>query len=345
MARRFSGRLRRPLRLEGFSVLSRVLRHAVYSQDAPPTQSAFWILLHDLRSAVDHERLDWLYNDRLHVRLGGKDVVVGADMRNAQFIGADHSVSHFALGYEPDIGLAVDVLVPDDGVLIDVGSNWGYFPIYLAARPGFQGRILALEPFPKSFAGLERALAELGLQSRVEALPLAAGREPGMVAMTDEIFSGNNRVIEGDAGITVQRTTIDELVRERGLKHLDFLKIDVEGAEAEVIAGARTTIESFGPAVMFEDWIGDFANQGAFEEISKIANYRFYVLNVMPSLRPKADKDGASEPALVDCLVDVSEVTAKDRDKWPDRINVLALPADRELETRLAAWELRPTQA
>ena len=340
MTRRFGTRLRRPLRLEGFSVFSRVLRHAAYSEDMPPTQAAFWILLHDLSASLKAGRSEWLYNDRLHVTFEDREIAVSVDMRNSQFIGVDRSLAAFALGYKPDIGLAIDLLTPDDGVLVDVGANWGYFPIFLGVRPGFSGRVLALEPFPRSFQSLSRTLGALGLPSRVEAVALAAGREAGFATMTDEVFSGDNRLVEEEGAVRVQRATVDELLQQRTLGRVDFLKISVEGAEGDVLAGAERTIKDFAPAVMFEDRIGEGGVSPALAEIARLGDYRFHVLNVSKAPARGQAEDDVNAP-LVDCLVDVWEITPAERGKWPDRINVLAVPASVDVLDRLAAREPR----
>src|ERR1700733_4301489 len=57
-------------------------------------------------------------------------------------------------GHEPELAHLIDLLVPDDGVFLDVGSNFGYFSIYLGTRPKFRGHIHAFEPIAGSFAGL-----------------------------------------------------------------------------------------------------------------------------------------------------------------------------------------------
>ena len=341
MTRRFRAVLRRPMKLESASPLSRIMRHAVYSDDAPPTQSSLWVLMHDLRAAIQANQMEWLYKDWLHVRIGAVETKLAVDMRNSQFIGADTTISHFALGYEPDIALAIDALVPDDGTLVDVGANWGYFPVSLAGRPGFRGRIVAIEPFPSSYAGLETIVAALQLGDRVETLPVAIGREVGEVSMTDEVFSGNNRVAGREGVVRVSQTTLDLLAGRDDLSRIDFIKIDVEGGEADVIAGAAETIRRCAPAIMFEDWLpsdGAPASTRTFDEISRVADYSFHVIQVSEDPRKPAARSGerVDGGADVRCLVDVSEIAASDRDRWPERINVLALPAGNALLDRLA---------
>jgi hypothetical protein len=57
---------------------------------------------------------------------------------------------------------------------------------------------------------------------------------------------------DGDDGEAVEATTIDETVQRLGLSRIDVIKVDVEGADFEVVRGARRTIEQLRPMVLME---------------------------------------------------------------------------------------------
>jgi FkbM family methyltransferase len=346
MGYRFRTELRCPMQLEAFSVLSRIIRHAAYALDAPPAQPSLWSIHHDLQSSLRMEHPEWIYKDRLHVRMADRGAMVVVDMRNSQFIGADRTISAFSLGFEPDIAVAIETWVPDDGVLIDVGANWGYFAIYLAARPGFKGKVLAIEPFPSSCKTLETVVSGTGLGHLIEPVSIAAGDKDGFVYMSDEIFSGNNRITAEGGTIRVRQTTIDALVEERGLTRVDFIKIDVEGAEPDVISGARTTISRHRPAIMFENWLGSDTTTGrmAFDLLKSIGPYDFFVVDVdLPTPDALRDMITARAPKagdIVRCQGTICEIIPEHRDRWPERINVLAAPAGSDFIARLKARDI-----
>lgn len=329
----FATRLRCPIRLEAFSVLSRVIRHATYAEEAPPTQASLWSIHHDLQTALRSGHPDWIHKDRLHVRFADREAMAVVDMTNTQFIGADRSLAVFARGYEPDIGLLMDAFVPDDGVLVDAGANWGYFPLFLAARPGFRGHILAVEPFPASAAALAGVIAATGIAHLVEPLAIALGAAPGRAAMSAEVFTGNNR-ISRDGAVDVPVETLDRVVAARKLDRLDLLKIDVEGAEADVIRGGAQTIARHRPVIVFEHWLdadGD-VDAAPFRALQAIAEHAFHAIALDP---PPDDRPQAAVAESAAVMGRVIPVTVKSRAELPPRINVVACRPGIDLAARL----------
>jgi len=333
-AGRFATRLRCPIRLEAFSVLSRIIRHATYAEEAPPTQASLWSIHHDLQTALRSGHPEWIHKDRLHVRFPDREAMAVVDMTNTQFIGADRSLGTFARGYEPEIGMLVDAFVPDDGVLVDVGANWGYFPLFLAARPGFRGHILAVEPFPASAAALDGVIAATSIGHLVEPLAIALGAAPGRAAMSAELFTGNNR-ISRDGALEVPVETLDRVVAARKLARLDLLKIDVEGAEADVIRGASRTIAHHRPMVVFENWLDAAGKVDAapFHALQAIADHAFYAIELDPlsDTGPQATLEDSAWATGRLC-----PLTAESRSGLPPRINIVACRPEIDLAARLS---------
>src|SRR5882762_1573365 len=86
-------------------------------------------------------------------------------------------------GHEPELAHLIDLLVPDDGVFLDVGANYGYFSIYLATRSKFHGEIHAFEPVANTFAGLLGLIDSLHCGKVVTCHHVAASDELGTVKM------------------------------------------------------------------------------------------------------------------------------------------------------------------
>src|SRR5713226_5541601 len=165
-------------------------------------------------------------------KIGGQEKRIEFDARNTQF-----SAIYFkklASGYEPHITALLDVLMPDDGVFLDVGSNWGWFSLFLASRPGFKGKVHAFEPFPSTFADLVSMVAQAGLSDRIECHNVALSDRIGDATMhlPDGFQSGaatlseplRGEVPEGEAISTV---TLDALKVDPAA----VMKIDAEGSE------------------------------------------------------------------------------------------------------------------
>lgn len=192
------------------------------------------------------------------------------------------------------------LLVPGT-VVIDVGANIGYYTQRFARWVGDAGRVLALEPDPANYSRLCHALARKGLLSRVEALALAVSDRPGEGRLEQNpAHPGDHRL--GDRGLVVKVTTLDELMGERGWPRVSLVKIDVQGTEARVIAGANELLDRFAPVLFVEvDDAGlrRFGSSGAeLLETLKGAHYGLHVIRGGTISRPLApDEVLGSVPA------------------------------------------------
>jgi FkbM family methyltransferase len=144
------------------------------------------------------------------------------------------------------------VFAPPGGVAIDVGANLGEWSVPLARAVGRDGRVLCIEPNPAVAAALAATLRINNL-AQGEILPVALAAADGEGRLLIEPGdTGLSRLSAGESGIAVRLRRLDSIVAERGLARLDLLKIDVEGHERQVLAGAAETLRRFRPAVVFE---------------------------------------------------------------------------------------------
>jgi FkbM family methyltransferase len=136
-------------------------------------------------------------------------------------------------------------------VVIDVGANVGFFTLQFAAWVTEGGRVIALEPEAVNYEGLRRAVVGAGLLDVVETIQAAAAdvTDTGFLQL-NPAHPGDHRL--GSAGVAVAMTTLDDLLGARGWPEVSLVKIDVQGAEARVLAGARHTLERFRPVLFLE---------------------------------------------------------------------------------------------
>jgi FkbM family methyltransferase len=140
--------------------------------------------------------------------------------------------------------------VPAGGAAIDIGANLGEWAVPLARSVGPEGRVLCCEPNPSVAAALAATLAINNMtQARVLAVAVAAADGDGRLAI-EAADSGQSRL--SDTGLAISLRSLDSLVAEVALERIDLIKIDVEGHEAAVLAGATRSLARFRPAVIFE---------------------------------------------------------------------------------------------
>jgi FkbM family methyltransferase len=128
-------------------------------------------------------------------------------------------------------------------VAVDVGANVGFHTLLMARCVGATGRVHALEPEPRNFRLLARAVAEAGY-GQVRLHRAAAARCAGLVPLyLARDNRGDHRLTparEARAHVMVTAVALDELLAEE--VRVDLIKIDVQGAEAEVLAGLAHTL-------------------------------------------------------------------------------------------------------
>jgi FkbM family methyltransferase len=119
-------------------------------------------------------------------------------------------------------------------VIVDCGANIGITSLFLAARyPG--ARILSVEPHPENFALLRTNVAQVPRILPIHACVTGASRSA--VRFTTDQAAWGNRIAAHDRGVLVPAITIEELCEQNGIKKIDLLKLDIEGAEEQVLAG------------------------------------------------------------------------------------------------------------
>jgi FkbM family methyltransferase len=134
----------------------------------------------------------------------------------------------------------------DCKVVVDAGANVGIFSVW-AARRLPEARILALEPYPETFARLEHNLRVNQFGSRVEAVQLALAGECRERAMPTAAESQRRKLLPADDGrdekvVSVPAITLADLIDRYHLDQIDLLKMDIEGSEWEVLLGASASV-------------------------------------------------------------------------------------------------------
>ncbi|MDH5478821.1 MAG: FkbM family methyltransferase [Nitrospinota bacterium] len=161
--------------------------------------------------------------------------------------------------YEKDETAFVKQIVREGDTVVDMGANIGYFTIIMAELTGPHGHVYSIEPIPRNAEMIRMSVSENRFQERVDVIQAAASGQAGSI----NIFFDKSQYSSGGAFILangdetpvnhdtmeVKTITLDDLEIKRPVK---FIKIDVEGAEPQALAGARETITRDKPVIMSE---------------------------------------------------------------------------------------------
>ena len=132
-------------------------------------------------------------------------------------------------------------------VVFDVGANLGAYTLLFAQWAGPGGRVFAFEPAPEPREGLTKLLDANGVSSRVTVVKAAVSAADGTATFFADGADGASRLVSSphDGALTVPTVTIDSVCRQEKVAPR-LIKIDAEGAELDVLRGARETIAAGG---------------------------------------------------------------------------------------------------
>jgi FkbM family methyltransferase len=155
----------------------------------------------------------------------------------------------------------------------DVGANVGAIALALAKLTGPDGKIYAFEPGPPNLRRLRDNLnLNPELSKRVEMVAAGVGRAPGELYWAEEKGNPGNALLGNSGTHETKIITLDDFVHERAISKLDFVKIDVEGMELDVMHGAAETLRRFHPMLYFET-LPRYTDTGAGATFSDMCNF------------------------------------------------------------------------
>ncbi len=198
-----------------------------------------------------------------------------------------------------EMGFALHLL-RDDSLFVDVGANVGVYTVLASGVCG--ATTIACEPIEKARSDLRCNIAANGIGARVEIHQCAVGAEVGTVLMIDDRDT-MNRVVDNvakDHGVDVPVTTLDRLLHGR---EPTLIKIDVEGYEEQVLAGADTTLRS-GALMAVTLEAGPYIADGGSRRrglCATMSRYGFTPADYDPlsrRLTPMQDVDGRSDDII-----------------------------------------------
>jgi FkbM family methyltransferase len=183
--------------------------------------------------------------------------------------------------YEKNTNNTLEQYVKEGDVVIEAGANIGSETVLLSKYTGQTGMVHAFEPSPYVLERLQCNVMLNTVYKNVKMYGLAVGDENKDV--TFYIFpkqyhnsgiGGKYANWENSTPITVKQVSLDNWAKEQGIQKVDLIKMDIQGAEMELLRGADEIISKYKPKIFLE------AHENK-EEIYKILKSKGYTIHVI----------------------------------------------------------------
>lgn len=161
-------------------------------------------------------------------------------------------------------------------VVFDVGAGDGGETFYLASMVGPSGRVVSVEAAPHPFGRLED-LVRRNEWSQVTPLHIALAATPGAVTISDDPeqwVAGN--IFESHRSVNVEARTLDEVCETLGIERVDWVKMNIEGAEKDALRGMERMaphIQNF--TISCHDFLGTEWGRSKDEVLAWLAAHGF----------------------------------------------------------------------
>ncbi len=172
----------------------------------------------------------------------------------------DRSILAFG-GYDLSLLRFVRTHVRPGDVCLDVGANLGQVTVHLGAAVGPTGRVLSFEPLPHVRERLLGHVAANDLRDVVEVLPIALCDRTGTATFHFAERGVDNQgmgslVMDRHPSLAlaceVETSRLDDFVAQRKIERIDWIKVDIQGAEPLFLDGARETLRRLAPDLLVE---------------------------------------------------------------------------------------------
>lgn len=194
------------------------------------------------------------------VRLGvrNRDVTISQGIGAGVKFNAGSANPDLVLGkYELPLQQTLARYLQQGAVFYDIGANIGFFSVMGAKLVGATGLVYAFEPVPDNAARI-RYNARLNNFSQITVIEKAVSKTmgEGQLLLTTNIgghaLASADRPPDVRGSMTVDLVSIDELIAQKQLTPPTLVKIDVEGAELDVLQGMQQTIRQYQPIIVYE---------------------------------------------------------------------------------------------
>jgi len=170
------------------------------------------------------------------------------------------------------------VAISKGDVVLDIGAFRGETAIVFADSVGKTGRVYAFEPIKASYEIMERNIRDNGLNGIIEPVNLGcSSRIQTTAAVSSEGGAPWTFISDDDGSTPVELTTVDEFVSSNTIEKVDFIKMDVEGFENDVLLGAKKVLQTHRPKLAIALYHNSSDMVTIPDLITEMVDYRMFV--------------------------------------------------------------------
>ncbi|MFZ2310323.1 MAG: FkbM family methyltransferase [Patescibacteria group bacterium] len=138
-----------------------------------------------------------------------------------------------------------DITIHKGDVVIDAGAWVGDFSAYCAKKGAL---VYAFEPTPSTIELLKKTISYNDADDFIKIAPYGLSDKNGFANFSDQSLGSANR-IDSHGSIKINLITLDNWAKENNIQKIDFIKADIEGAERELLRGAKEVLKKFAPTL------------------------------------------------------------------------------------------------
>ena len=139
--------------------------------------------------------------------------------------------------------------------VIDVGANYGCYSLSIAGITGSTGKVWAIEPTEATAACLRRSIQSNNFDNieLIQAgLSIRSGEAELFTSDNSELNSLSSDAVSGNRHETIKLLTLDQCKEDYDWDNIDFIKLDAEGEEVNILKGGENMLATMSPLIMCE---------------------------------------------------------------------------------------------
>lgn len=201
------------------------------------------------------------------MEIQGSKMIIDLDHRNPALQQTFQAYAMRQIHEETTTALFKKFIKPGD-VVLDLGANIGYFSLLSARLTGPTGKVFSFEPEPNNFRYLTENL-KLNGYAHAHPFNIAASNESGTISLFVCEYDSGHHTIKNEKGISsykeggaskeiaIEAVKLDQFLKDK-TDRVDFIKMDVEGAEALALEGMKELLKKNGDVTVIMEFFPYF---------------------------------------------------------------------------------------